>query len=193
MLNYLATALPGETGAGARLLALQCALRMNDSAQVRLPYGVLRSLRLGAATGAWHELNETGLLCTRPSDHRAMTVEIIDAGLLSQHPARPDRLRAADWALRGVCPALTGSAPLLQLAALCFVVRTDHGSDHGLAETEDVARECGVPAAALPSLLDQLVTAGVFAAWQVVLDTGELSWRLKARGPHPHAVSEGTH
>jgi hypothetical protein len=36
MLNYLAAALPAETGADARILALQCALRMNESAQVRL-------------------------------------------------------------------------------------------------------------------------------------------------------------
>lgn len=106
---YLATALPGETGADARMLALQCALRMNDSAQVRLPYGVLRSLRLESAVSAWRELDQTGLMRTYPTTHRAEAVQLLDAGLLTQHPARPDRLRAADWALRGACPAHTST------------------------------------------------------------------------------------
>jgi hypothetical protein len=191
MLNYLASALPEETGAGARMLALQCALRMNDSAQVRLPYGVLRSLRLGSAAGPWRELNESGLLHTGPSDQRAVAVQILDAGLLTQHPARPDRLRAADWALRCVCPART-STPLLRLAALAFVVRTARTSDHGLSEIDHVARECGVRAAALPPLLEQLVTAGVLVSWQAAPDTGEVSWRLGPDGLHSHSASENT-
>lgn len=193
MLNYLSTTLPGETGASARMLALQCALRMNDSAQVRLPYGVLRSLRLDSAADVWRELDEAGLLRTRPSDPRVMAVQILDAGLLTQHPARPDRLRAADWALRGACSART-STPLLRLAALSFVVRTARGSDHGVAEMDHVARECGVPAAALPPLLEQLVAAGVLMTWQAALDagldTGEVSWRLGPKGLHPRSAIE---
>jgi hypothetical protein len=43
MLNYLAAALPAETGAAARLIALQWALRMNDAAQTRLPFGIAQS------------------------------------------------------------------------------------------------------------------------------------------------------
>ncbi|WP_416956516.1 hypothetical protein [Streptomyces sp. Agncl-13] len=196
MLNYLSTALPGETGAGARMLALQCALRMNDSAQVRLPYGVLRSLRLESAADVWRELDETGLLRTCPSDPRVMAVQVLDAGLLTQHPARPDRLRAADWALRGACSART-STPLLQLAALSFVVRTALGSDYGVAEMDHVARECGVLAAALPPLLEQLVTAGVLTTWQAApetgLDTTEVSWRLGPKGLYPRsAVKDGS-
>jgi hypothetical protein len=60
MLSYLASALPAETGPAARLIALQCALRMNDSAQVRLPLGVLRSLRLEPARDSWRELHQAG-------------------------------------------------------------------------------------------------------------------------------------
>ncbi|GGV60681.1 hypothetical protein [Streptomyces massasporeus] len=191
MLNYLATALPVETEAGARMLALQCALRMNDSAQVRLPYGVLRSLRLQSAADAWRELNETGLLRTRHSDHRAMAVQMLDVGLLTQYPARPDRLRAADWALRAACSART-SNPLLRLATLSLVVRTAHTSDHGVSEAEQVARECGVPATALPSLLEQLVAAKVLMTWQAALDTEEVSWRLGPKGLHPRPAVEDT-
>ncbi|WP_334591009.1 hypothetical protein [Streptomyces sp. B21-083] len=118
-----------------------------------------------------------------------MAVQILDAGLLTQHPARPDRLRAADWALRGACPAHT-STPLLRLAALSLVVRTAPASDHGVAEAEHVARECGVPATALPSLLEQLVTAGVLLTWQAVLDTGEVSWRLGPNALRPYPAIE---
>jgi hypothetical protein len=191
MLNYLASALPEEAGAGARMLALQCALRMNDSAQVKLSYGVLRSLRLGSGVGPWRELNESGLLHTGSSDQRTIAVQILDAGLLTQHPARPDRLRAADWALRCVCPART-STPLLRLAALAFVARTARTSDQGVSEVEHVARECGVRAAALPSLLGQLVTAGVLASWQTAPETGEVSWRLGPNGLHSHSAIENT-
>lgn len=189
MLTYLATALPGEIGADARMIALQCALRMNDSAQVRLPYGVLRSLRLESAVSAWRELDQTGLMRTYPTTRRAVAVQLLDAGLLTQHPARPDRLRAADWALRGACPA-HASTPLLRLAALSLVVRTARTSDHHAAEAEHVARECGVPAAALPSLLEQLVTAGVLLNWQAVLDTGEVSWRLGPNALRPYPTIE---
>jgi hypothetical protein len=42
ILGYLAVALPKDISAGARLLALQCALRMNASMQVELPAGLLR-------------------------------------------------------------------------------------------------------------------------------------------------------
>ncbi|MFC3574242.1 hypothetical protein ACFOZ0_13355 [Streptomyces yaanensis] len=190
ILNYLAAVLPEKTGAGARMLALQCALRMNNSAQVRLPHGVVRSLRLEPATDSWRELIEAGLLRPLPPDH-AIAVQMLDAGLLTQHPARPDRLRAADWALRGTHPART-SSPLLRLAALSFIVRTALGSDHGVAETDHVARECGVPAAALPSLLEQLVIAGVLATWQAARDAGELSWKLGPKGLHPHSSNEDT-
>jgi len=189
MLTYLATALPGETGADARMLALQCALRMNDSAQARLPYGVLRSLRLESAASAWRELDQAGLMRTDPTTHRAVAVQLLDAGLLTQHPARPDRLRAADWALRGACPAHT-STPLLRLAALSLVARTARTSDHGVAEAEHVARECGAPTTALPSLLEQLVTAGVLLNWQAVLDTGEVSWRLGPNALRPYPTIE---
>lgn len=187
LLNYLATALPQETGAGARMLALQCALRMNDSAQVRLPYGVLRSLRLGSAADAWCELNETGLLRTHSSDHRALAVQILDAGLLTQHPARPDRLRAADWALRAASRACTNTTPARQLAALAVVSHSPGAHDHGEAEASLMARECGVSVAALPQLLDQLVAQGVLSSWSTPLETGEVHWKLGTNGPAPRA------
>ncbi|MFJ6083208.1 hypothetical protein ACIQI8_17600 [Streptomyces sp. NPDC092369] len=173
------------------MLALQCALRMNDSAQVRLPNGVLRSLRLKSAAEVWHELHDAGLLRTRHFDHRMMAVQMLDAGLLTQHPARPDRLRAADWALRAAC-FTRASTPPLRLAALSLVARTAATSDHGAAEAERVARGCGVPTIALLSTLEHLVAAGVLTAWQVAPDAGEVSWRLGPRGLRRHPAIEDT-
>ncbi|MEU5324573.1 hypothetical protein AB0G67_48890 [Streptomyces sp. NPDC021056] len=56
MLSHLAAALPEGTSATARLLAPQCALRMNSTMQVQLPQGMLRSLRLDTAPQQWREL-----------------------------------------------------------------------------------------------------------------------------------------
>ncbi|MFF4754172.1 hypothetical protein ACWD5R_19130 [Streptomyces sp. NPDC002514] len=190
MLNYFAAALPAETSAGARMLALQCALRMNISAQAKLSFGVLRSLRLETAADAWCELHDAGLLRTLPSDERAVVVQILDAGLLTQHPARPDRLRAADWAMRGLCPARTGSTPPLQLAALFTIAWTDRGTGQGTTEMDQMARECGSPIASLRPLLNQLVTAGVLTTWQAVQEAGELRWSIGPNGCHHRSGGE---
>ncbi|MFF5651636.1 hypothetical protein ACWGI0_33930 [Streptomyces sp. NPDC054802] len=190
MLNYFAAALPAETSAGARMLALQCALRMNIAAQATLSFGVLRSLHLETAADAWRELRDAGLIRTLPSDERAVVVQILDAGLLTQHPARPDRLRAADWAMRGLCPARTGSTPPLQLAALFTLAWTDRGTGQGITEMDQMARDCGSPIAALPPLLNQLVTARVLTTWQAVRGTGELRWCIGPNGCYPHSGIE---
>ncbi|MFF3460512.1 hypothetical protein ACFYXH_40800 [Streptomyces sp. NPDC002730] len=98
-LAHLASTLPGDTSTQARLLALQCALRTNTHGRMLLPAGLLRALRLGPHTPAWHELEDAHWLTrfTAPSTgHTA--VQLLDhPGPL---PARRHRIRAADWALR---------------------------------------------------------------------------------------------
>ncbi|GAA2624330.1 hypothetical protein GCM10010307_10410 [Streptomyces vastus] len=102
MLSYLAAALPIHTGAGARLLAVQCALRMDSQGRVRLPTGVLRSLRLGRDPLPWSELEQARWLRRTPTTpgpaDRMVVAQIFDEMLFA--PARPDRRSAADWALR---------------------------------------------------------------------------------------------
>ncbi|SNX88458.1 hypothetical protein SAMN06272735_8908 [Streptomyces sp. TLI_55] len=89
MLSYLAAALPEGTSVTARLLALQCALRMNTTMHVRLPHGVLRSLRLHAASEPWHELEHARWLRTAPAhDGAVITAELLDVTLLGQSPAQ---------------------------------------------------------------------------------------------------------
>ncbi|MDF9811790.1 hypothetical protein [Streptomyces sp. SPB162] len=82
MLSYLAAALPSHTGAGARLLAVQCALRMDSQGRVRLPIGVLRSLRLGRDPLPWSELEQARWLrrttTTPGSADRMVVAQILD-------------------------------------------------------------------------------------------------------------------
>lgn len=188
MLNYLATALPAETGAAARLIALQCALRMNDAARATLPFGVLRSLRLGLAPASWDELSRARWLRPTPPSGHAVAVQLLDAGLLGQHPARPDRLQAADWALRTASQVRTGATPLQRLAALSLAARIPRGSGQGSAEADLVARECGIEVALLLPLLDQLMAKGVLTTWKRTPETGDLHWMMQ---PDSHACLSG--
>nr|WP_252981044.1 hypothetical protein [Streptomyces chartreusis] len=100
ILSYLAAALPADASAGARLLALQCALRMNADMHVELPAGLLYGLRIDAEETC-DELERARWLSVVNGPRTAgVSAELLDATLLAQSPARPDRRRAADWALR---------------------------------------------------------------------------------------------
>lgn len=185
MLSYLAATLPSHVGAEARLLAVQCALRMNTDGQVRLPTGILRSLRLGRDPLPWSELEQAR--CVRrtqavpDSDDSGTVAQILDSGLFAQRPARPDRRRAAGWALRmarGGC----GSAddPALRLTALCLAAHADSAVGRGCVEVDRIARECGLVPEALFPVLDQL---GAFLdSWSVALGSGDLCWELLSKG-----------
>lgn len=196
MLSYLATALPGDTSAAAHLLALQCALRMNARMQVRLPRGVLRSLRLNTTSGPWHELEHARWL--RPASGNAaneIAAELLDVTLLSQASACPDRRRAADWALRAGSSSAAGAAePLPRLAGVYLAAHTDPESGSGLGELDQMARACGTQPAELLSTLDQLAATGLLGSWQACPDSGDLQWTLtrgtgiRAGDPRPETV-----
>lgn len=183
MLSYLATALPQDTSAVARLLALQCALRMNARMQVRLPKGVLRSLRLNAASGPWRELEHARWLRPDPGNApNEIAAELLDVTLLGQASARPDRRRAADWALRASSSAAVGTIePLPQLAGVYLAAHTDPESGSGLGELDQMARACGARPAELAGALDHLEATGLLGSWQACPDSGDLQWTL-ARG-----------
>ncbi|MEK2479057.1 hypothetical protein [Streptomyces noursei] len=119
MLRYLGAALPASTSAAARLLALQCALRMNTQEQVRLPAGVLRRLRLADRSASWRELEHAQWLRTASTVANAVVAELLDTTLLSQAPACPGRLQAADWAQR-VTHSPTNRPVLLVLDVCSF-------------------------------------------------------------------------
>ncbi|WP_107119682.1 hypothetical protein [Streptomyces longwoodensis] len=178
MLSYLAATLPDGIPAPARLLALQCALRMDDTLHVRLPRGLLRSLRLDAPE-LWRDLERVHWLRTSPMSTRSVTIgELFDSGLLSQAPARPDRRRAADWALRADLPAKVGKAGGQQrLASVYLAAHTDTWG-RGLAEPDRMARACGLQPAEIHCLMHQLTATGALGSWRCCPYTGDLHWAL---------------
>jgi hypothetical protein len=182
MLSYLAAALPESTSAAARLLALQCALRMNTHMRVRLSKGMLRGLRLDTAEGPWNELEHARWLRMASGGAANETVaELLDLTLLGQAPARPDRRRAADWALRASSSAARAIGPLPRLASVYLAANTDPELGTGLGDLEQMARACGTQPAELASPLDQLARTRLLGSWQACPDSGDLQWTL-ARG-----------
>lgn len=177
MLSYLATALPPDSSAAARLLALQCALRMSTGMRVRLPKGVLRSLRLDTPS-SWRELEHARWLRTTPeSTTNEVVAELLDITLLEQAPARPDRMHAADWALR-VSSKAGAIGPLSQLTCLYLAVHSEPELGSGQGEADHMARVCGTRPAELPNTLVRLAATGLLKSWQACLKSGDLHWTL---------------
>ncbi|MFF2024627.1 hypothetical protein ACFVW2_22840 [Streptomyces sp. NPDC058171] len=162
---------------------------MNTRMHVRLPKGVLRSLRLDTVQGPWRELEHARWLRTLPGNAaNEIVAELLDAALLGQTPARPDRMRAADWALRASSSsAAEAIGPLLQLASIYLAAHAAPEAGSGLSELDQMARTCGVSLAKLPTLLDQLAATGMLRSWQACPDSGDLHWTLARgrTGPRP--------
>ncbi len=193
MLSYLAAALPAETSAAARLIALQCALRIRDSGHVSLSTGVLRSLRLGSVSAPWRELERARWLRASlplpPCAGPVVAAQLLDAGLYTQHPARPDRLNAADWALRTASRARAGSAPLPRLAAVCLACYTAPENRHASAELDRLAHECGLTGTAFTGALGQLAGSGFLSSWNLASASGDLEWTLAGSLGHGRSTA----
>ncbi|MFE0739250.1 hypothetical protein [Streptomyces sp. NPDC058855] len=176
ILSYLAAALPRDMSAAARLIALQCALRMDSHMQVQLPVGVLRGLRL-SAPHLWQELEEARWLRTLPGRPGEVAAELLDSALLSQYPSRPDRHRAADWALRAGHAARTAGEGLhVQLLDIYTRALSDPTTDRGQGEIDRMGRECALEEHGLLTAMDRLVAIGSCAWWRACPDTGDLHW-----------------
>ncbi|MFD6432082.1 hypothetical protein [Streptomyces venezuelae] len=188
MLSYLAAALPPDASAAARLLALQCTLRMDAAMHVRLSKGLLRSLRLDTP-GPWHELERARWLRSAPARAaNELVAELLDATLLGQAPARSDRRHAADWALRAGCPSRAGTAePLVQLASVYLAAHTDPQTGSGWSELEQMARAGGTEPAELPHVFDRLVATRLLRTWNADPDAEDLHWTLEDR-TRPHTA-----
>src|SRR3954465_9778569 len=126
ILSYLTAALPADASADSRLLALQCALRVNTRMRVVLPRGMLRSLGIDAAE-ACSELGQTRWLNRVDGPGTGgIAAQLRDSALLAQPPARPDRRQAADWALRRGSPVRMGVAePRQRLLGVYLMAHSD--------------------------------------------------------------------
>ncbi|MGW3157882.1 hypothetical protein [Streptomyces sp. NPDC001089] len=182
ILSYLAAALPADVSAGARLLALQCALHMNAYLHIELRPGLLRSLRINAVQ-ACRELEQARWASMVNGPGAAgVAAELRDAMLLAQSPARPDRRRAADWALRTGSPARIGGAePQLRLSGVYLAARSDPSSGEGLSECDRIIRDCGLRDQGFYGALSSLTANGVLEGWRICPDSGDEHWTL-ARG-----------
>ncbi|MEU1596000.1 hypothetical protein ABZ468_24870 [Streptomyces sp. NPDC005708] len=178
MLTYLAAALPRFTSPAARLLALQCALRVDVCAHVRLPVGLLRSMRLRGRREAWEELADSDWLKMPDLKSARLEVRLLDAAILDQAPGRGERRRAAHWALRPTPLLLPpAAAPALRLTALVLAAHTSAQVHHSI-DMDVLAHLCGHSSYQTAELLDRLTTARVLATWHHHRDTDEVLWQL---------------
>ncbi|QTI87230.1 hypothetical protein [Streptomyces sp. AgN23] len=186
MLTYLGAALPRFSSPTARLLAVQCALRADAGGRVRLPAGLLRSMRLAGYAAPWHELTHAGWLsCLSPTARRTyggVVAQLLDAAVLDQAPPRRARVRAAHWALHPIPLAATREAPpAVQLTTLTLAVHTSGRS--GSVEVDLLTRLCGLSLGQVEELLDRLVRARLLDGWQRFAEAGELRWHLPPEPP----------
>ncbi|MFJ3339135.1 hypothetical protein [Streptomyces sp. NPDC086766] len=152
---------------------------MSSKMEARLSKGVLRSLRLNTTPDPWHELEYARWLRPLPENAaNEIAVALLDAALLGQAPARPDRMQAADWALRASPAGATGTVP--QLAHLYLAAHTDPQAGSGLCELQQMTRACGISPAVLSGTLDQLASTGLLKSWQFCPASEDLRWILHA-------------
>ncbi|MGW0694942.1 hypothetical protein [Streptomyces sp. NPDC002738] len=182
MLSYLAAALPPDMSAEGRLLALQCALRSNTSGQVHLAAGLLRGMRLARTLAPWDELEDARWLRRLPhpteqTGHRTAAAQLLDATVLTQAPARHDRHRAADWALRaGSQPRLRTLPAATRLTALVLAAHHSPGAGRTSMEAHHLTRTCGLDRSTLTATLDRLVSVNAVGAWTFEPTTEDVSW-----------------
>jgi hypothetical protein len=182
-LSYLAASLPGEISTQTRLLALQCSLRAGACGRVRLPNGLLRGMQLSSSSSSWQELEEARWLRLCPGQPPAVEADLLEH--FGPLPARRDRLRAADWALRTVRAAhirrLSGKGGLL---ALALAAHLPAGSTQGMAEVGRLCRDCALAPQELASLMEHLQQAGQVETWLLDPTTEDVTWIKNARhGP----------
>jgi hypothetical protein len=177
MLTYLGVALPRFSSSAARLLALQCALRADGRGRVRLPSGLLRSMRLHGRAELWSELEHAGWLRCSVPRRPHVEARLLDADMQTQTSGRGARARAAHWALHPVpLVAPRGMSPAVQLTALILAAHTS--DSFGSAELDVLARLGGQSPQQVEDLLDQLVRCRLLDAWQHLREHDEITWRL---------------
>ncbi|WP_334666398.1 hypothetical protein [Streptomyces cyaneofuscatus] len=196
MLSYLAAALPAQTSAPARRLALQCALRSSAAGKVSIPTGLVRGMRLGRGATALDELQEVQWLRTTAPPQpgsEGFTAQLLDAGLRTQAPARGDRAGAADWSLR-TCrvKTLRQLGPLPRLLALALAAHSPVGTseEESSADQAHLARMCGLAPQSLLRTLGLLVDTHFLQCWAHDLPYEEVRWKLAL--PKQQRLSPGT-
>ncbi|WP_149184871.1 hypothetical protein [Streptomyces sp. TRM49041] len=160
-LASLHACLPEDVGAPARLLAVQCALRADADGQLALPVGLLRGMRLGSTPTPWDELEDAHWLMRLTAPAGPVWVQLLSHH--GPHPARRQRVRAADWALRtarqyGADNDYDSNAALMALAL--SACRSPHAAQSP-AEREVLSRARGLTPVELTRAVDRLRAGGL--------------------------------
>lgn len=189
-LNYLACVLGTGVGCGARLLAVQCALRCSPGGRVRLPPGLLRGMRLAPVHRHWQELENQGWLRLRspgraaPCD--AWHAQLLDGGLLARSVSRRDGNRAADWAAPHDLQPSSAPMGTRATAGRAGHVGSCPARRHWWCPGE---RRVGPPHRACQrrrSPRGALTLSGFLASWRFGPTTGDVHWTLgSAKGVVP--------
>ncbi|SDE24230.1 hypothetical protein SAMN05216505_12227 [Streptomyces prasinopilosus] len=190
-LAHLAVAVPQSTSPGARLLALQCALRADASGHVQLPGGLLRGMRLCGRGELWEELEYAGWLRRMAGRHPQVAVYLLDTAALFPQPDNRARARAAQWALHPAPLTVpTGLPPAVRLTALALASHTSGSTERG--DMSALARLCGHSPQQTAELLDRLVAAQTLAGWRHDWETDEVFWQLPSapRTGHSHRPTD---
>jgi hypothetical protein len=176
MLAYLATALPRFTSPGARLLALQCALRADTHGRLRVPHGLVRSVRLCGRTELWQELAQAHWLHLPDLKSAPVAVQLRDATLLDHAVSHRTRRRAAHWALHpDPLAAPAAATPAEHLTALALAAYTTAAGP--APDLATIARLCGHSPQQTAELLDRLVATRTLSWWRHHRDTDEVHWQ----------------
>ncbi|MDF9867927.1 hypothetical protein RKD45_006855 [Streptomyces griseus] len=183
-LTYLASALPRSCSPGARLVALQCALRADLNGEVRLPLGLLRGMRLHQRADLWDELEYAGWLRRGARSRVQVRAHLLDAAMQGQ-PRRPQRARSAHWALQPLPRATYRSLPgASRLAAVALASHT-RSDGTGAADMELLAHLCGQTPLQLSDLFDRLTSSRLLSSWRRTGLEDEVLWEL----PHLSRIS----
>lgn len=188
MINYIAAALDPAVGAGARLLALQCALRASTVGAVRLPYGLVRSSGVRRSRSCWSELEHEGWLrpawaTAQPGGSSSWDAQLLDHVVLLQNPGRRARRSAADWALRMMAHARRAEANTQeQLVYLVLASHASLGTRRSSAEAERLARCSGLPLVSIPFVLAELSRKRLLHSWHLDTDLDDLHWSFPDQG-----------
>ncbi|MER6401388.1 hypothetical protein ABT263_35905 [Kitasatospora sp. NPDC001603] len=148
-------------GPEARLLAVICTLRVRPSGLSPLPPGLLKALRIHGPA-ALAELQAAGWL------HYLPRVRTGPAAFLPELTGRPGRLRAGQWALRGLADRrLVDSSARTRLAALMVAAWQEGPGVPFLLDPDSAARACGLGSPeAFEAILAGLGAAGLLDRWR---------------------------
>ncbi|MEU3402286.1 hypothetical protein [Streptomyces filamentosus] len=174
MFSLLAASLPPSTSPAARLLALQCVLRCDQSGCVTLPRGLVHGLDLGPTGPLWQQLLDARWAHTVTETREGFQTQLNDP--LTGLPGRRPRARAAHWAsAQSAGTSVRDAGAAARLASVMLLTHTEPALGNGAADSHMLARMCGMALYELLATTRELLDYGVLESCSFI--SGEdLMW-----------------